>query len=191
MTNSRWSHVFDGYAAVSADGFIADAEGRMPEALKFDADWDYFQTALDQADVTLIGRRTHEAAPNVKNRARLVFTSRVDGLDKDDEVTCRIDPARADPCAALAERFGRAASVAVVGGQGVFDWVLSNPGFSAFHLSLAHDVRLERGRTMFKQAFDLETGVALLRSSNMRLSHQTWLDRDAGLELLVYRRGRS
>ena len=66
MTSPGPSLAFAGYAIVSADGFIADDDGHMPDSLKFEADWAYFQAALDRADITLIGRLTHEAAPNVK-----------------------------------------------------------------------------------------------------------------------------
>ena len=182
------SHLFEGYAVASADGLIADADGQMPESLKFDGDWDYFQAALDRSDVTLIGRHTHEAAPNIKKRRRLVFSSRACGLTKADETTFWIDPAKTDPHAAIAEISGRNAKVAVVGGRGVFDWVLSNAGFSAFHLSVAREVRLKHGQRIFKDAPDLESAVALLEAKGLGLSQSVWLDRDAGLELLVYRR---
>lgn len=188
MADPTRSHAFEGYAVVSADGFIADAGGVMPNALKFDADWDYFQTALDRADVTLIGRHTHEAAPNFKKRHRLVFSTRTDGLVKEDATTTWIDPAKADPCRAITQLFGPSANVAVVGGRGVFDWVLSNPSFSAFHLSLAHQARLGQGQTIFKGADDLEAALSLLSHRGLTLEHRSWFDRDAGLELLVYRR---
>lgn len=188
MTKPRSPHVFEGYAVASADGLIADADGQMPESLKFDADWDYFQAALDRADITLIGRHTHEAAPNTKKRRRLVFSSRARGLIKADETAFWIDPAKTDPHAAIAEISGAASKVAVVGGRGVFDWVLSNSGFSAFHLSVARQVRLGHGQWIFEDTPDLESAVALLEAEGLGLSQAIWLDRDAGLELLVYRR---
>jgi hypothetical protein len=189
MSSPTPSHSFEGYAVVSADGFFADVDGVMPDTLRLAADWDYFQAALDGADVTLIGRRTHEAAPNLRRRRRLVLSSRAEGVVGEDARTLWIDPARTDPCAAIAEVCGPGARVAVVGGQGVFDWVLSNPGFSAFHLSLAGEVRLEQGRCLFGQAQDLEAALALLAADGLTLRHRTWLDRSVALELLVYRRG--
>ena len=188
MLNPSLSHRFDGYAVVSADGFIADTKGDMPNSLKFDADWVYFQTALDRADLTLIGRHTHEAAPNVKARQRLVFSKRVSGFIRENETTSWVDPGKVDPNAAITELFGRGCHVAVVGGQGVFDWVLSNPGFSEVHLSVAHRVRLGRGQKMFSAAPDLDTVLSLLETQGMALEHRAWFDRKEGLELLVYRR---
>lgn len=186
MMDPKPAHRFQGYAVVSADGLMADADGRMPDQLKFDADWDYFQSALDRADVTLIGRATHEAAPNVKKRRRLVFSSRVQGILRDDETTFWADPMKTDANAVLTEMAGPGADVAVVGGQGVFDWVLSKPGFSSFHISLAHHVRLGSGRHIFRDAADLEAAILLLQERGLTLSRQVWFDQDAGLELLVY-----
>ncbi len=189
MSDPTTSHAFEGYAVVSADGFIADADGVMPDALKFEADWDYFQAALDDADITLIGRHTHEAAPNLKKRHRLVFSTRTGELTRENATTFWIDPGKADPCRAIAELFGPSAKVAVVGGRAVFDWVLSNPGFSTFHLSLAHHVRLGRGQTIFKGANDLSAALSLLNDHGLTLKHRSWFDRQNGLELLVYGRG--
>lgn len=186
MTMPRCSHRFEGFAVVSADGFIADAEGRMPDRLKFDADWGYFQAALDRADITLIGRSTHEAAPNIKKRRRLVFSTRVADVVREDERTFWIDPAKVDPGAVISEMVGSDADIAVVGGQGVFDWALSNPGFSAFHLSLAHQVQLGRGQRIFADAADLDAAVSLLEAQGLSLSHQSWFDQAAELELLIY-----
>ncbi|MGH1481766.1 MAG: hypothetical protein ACRBM6_24055 [Geminicoccales bacterium] len=183
-------HRFQGYAVVSADGLIADADGRMPDQLKFDADWDYFQAALDRADVTLIGRATHEVAPNVKKRRRLVFSSRVQGMWQEDETTFWVDPTKTDPNGVITEIVGPSADVAVVGGQGVFDWVLSKPGFFSFHISLAHHVRIGSGRHIFRDAAGLEAAISLLQGHGLPLSRQVWFDQEAGLELLVYEKAR-
>ena len=60
-----------GYAIVSDDDRIADASGAMPEALRNEADWAYFQAGLDAADWVALGRASHEAAPNLRRRRRL------------------------------------------------------------------------------------------------------------------------
>jgi len=190
MMDPKPAHRFQGYAVVSADGLIADADGRMPDQLKFDADWDYFQAALDRADVTLIGRATHEAAPNVKKRRRLVFSSRVQRMWQEDETTFWVDPTKTDPNGAITEMVGPSADVAVVGGQGVFDWVLSKPGFFSFHISVAHHVRIGSGRHVFRDAAGLEAAISLLQGRGLPLSRQVWFDQEAGLELLVYEKAR-
>src|SRR5215212_2348314 len=67
----------EAYAIISADGMIADAQGRFPEALKNDADKRFFHAALDSAAAIALGRLTHEQERN-SGRRRLVLTRRVD-----------------------------------------------------------------------------------------------------------------
>lgn len=179
---------FRGYAVVSADGFIADDRGRMPDALRFDADWTYFQAALDAADVTLLGRHTHEAAPNVKNRRRLVVSSGVRAVIQENDTTWWVNPRDVTPASAVAVVSGTKAEVAVVGGTGVFGWVLEEGGYDAFHLSVARQVRLGAGRPLFDAADDLEQAIARLEASGPRTLRQTWLDENEGLELSVFSR---
>jgi hypothetical protein len=75
-------HALHGYAIVSDNDRIADAEGRFPDALRSDADWVYFQAGLDRAVVTLMGRQSHEANPNEKNRPRLVMSRSASALER-------------------------------------------------------------------------------------------------------------
>ncbi len=70
-----------GYAIVSADDRIADAQGQMPASLRNDADWAYFQSELDRADFVAIGRVSHEATPNPKRRRRIVLSRAARGLE--------------------------------------------------------------------------------------------------------------
>ncbi|MGI9505626.1 MAG: hypothetical protein ACR2RE_21530, partial [Geminicoccaceae bacterium] len=176
---------FTGYAVTSADGFIADREGRMPEALRFDADWAYFQAALDAADITLLGRRTHEAAPNVKERRRLVVSRAVRAVVRENAFTWRANPEDVAPASAVAETGGSDAEVAVVGGTGVFDWILAEGGYHAFHLSLARGVWLGDGRPLFDGIADFEEALSKLGAEGLLVETRSWLDRKAGLELLI------
>ena len=67
----------EGYAIVSAEGMIADADGVMPDSLKNDADQAMFTAGLDAADVVVHGRHSHEGQPNSPRRRRLVATRSV------------------------------------------------------------------------------------------------------------------
>ena len=49
-----------GFAIVSADGMIADADRVMPQSLKHEADHLFFEKALAEADLILHGRQSHE-----------------------------------------------------------------------------------------------------------------------------------
>ncbi|MEN3286402.1 MAG: hypothetical protein V7634_702, partial [Bradyrhizobium sp.] len=41
----------EGYVIVSAEGMLADADGVMPDSLKFDGDAKFFSAALDRVDL--------------------------------------------------------------------------------------------------------------------------------------------
>ena len=70
----------EAFAIISADGMIADAAGHMPDALKIEADQQFFHAGLDRAAVVVHGRRSHEGGPNAARRRRLIVTSRVPRL---------------------------------------------------------------------------------------------------------------
>ncbi len=177
-----------GYAIVSADGLIADAQGAMPATLRFDADWLYFQDALRVADLVLLGRRTHEAAPNPRRLRRLVVSRQVTGLTQQDEVTHVWNPAQRQLADVLAELLGQDGTVAVAGGTAVYDLARAGPGYHAFHLSIAHQVVIGAGRPLFSDLADLEAiHLDLVRRGLSRVQ-RSWLDRAAALELVVYER---
>lgn len=178
--------LFKGYAIVSADGFIADDRGHMPDALRFEADWDYFQTALDAVDITLLGRHTHEAAPNIKGRRRLVVSRGVRAVIQENVSTWWANPKEVTPASAVAVVQGTAADVAVVGGTGVFGWILEEGGYAAFHLSVAHHVRLGAGRPLFDDVVGLDEATAKLVAKGMAVVRRSWLDEEAGLELMIF-----
>ena len=124
-----------GHAIVSADDCIAGPDGFTPPELRNDADWRRFQQALDQAAITVLGRRGHEANPNAKGRNRLVLSSAAHGAER------RADAWWWNPADALLEDALRLAApaggiVAVPGGRQVFDLFLSL-GFDEFHLARA------------------------------------------------------
>lgn len=73
----------EGFAIVSEDGMLADANGVMPDALKFDADQRYFVDGLDRLDAVVHGRHSHEQHPRSPLRHRLTVTSAVASLARD------------------------------------------------------------------------------------------------------------
>jgi hypothetical protein len=137
-----------GYAIVSADDRIADADGGFPEALKSDADWRYFQAELDAADLSLLGRVSHAAAPNPRGRRRLVVSGQGAGLVERADAWWW-NPADLPFAAVMARLLPAGGRVAVPGGQGVFDLVRAGPGFTAFHLTRKAAVTLPGGRGLF------------------------------------------
>ena len=141
----------EAFAIISADGMIADAAGHMPDALKIEADQQFFHAGLDRAAVVVHGRRSHEGGPNAARRRRLIVTSRVP----------RLAPAPAYPHAlvwnpigaSLAEAwsgFGSpAGTLAVVGGADVYA-LFWGVGYDAFHLTRVAQARLPGGRPVFR-----------------------------------------
>ena len=124
-----------GYAVVGDDDCIADAEGNMPDVLKNDVEWDFFQAGLDAADVIVLGRLSHEVTPNPAGRRRLVMTRSVEKLYRQGD-TVMWNPEGASLGAALAEFDCHVECVAITGGRDVFDYFLTGENrFSIFHLS--------------------------------------------------------
>jgi dihydrofolate reductase len=150
-------HRLIGHAIVSADGYIADENGRMPKPLMIDSDWQRFQADLDASDATLIGRLGHEAHPNAKGRHRIVLTGGVSGLVEGVPGPGRVDrlnPADVSLADALDTLFPAAthpagARIAVVGGMAVFDHVLATTGYVVFDLVTVERVQLGEGRPCF------------------------------------------
>src|SRR5690606_27731995 len=142
---------YEGHAIVSADGMIADAEGRMPEALRNETDWAAFQAALDAAAVVVVGRLGHQRHAN-PGRRRLVATSSVSGLatDRNDPLATLWNPAGIGLDEALAELGIGGGTVAVTGGTRVFELFL--PLYTGFMLSEANGLALPGGTPAFSTA---------------------------------------
>ena len=180
-------HHLIGHAIVSADDCIADAAGRIPEALHNEKDWALFQAALDRSALTLIGRTSHEMVPNQQRRRRLIVSSAADGLER------RVDGFWMNPAIvpledALKELLPDGGEVAVVGGQGVFDLV-GAARFAAFHLARARRLRLPGGRGLFR---DCERGVpaaSILLDGGLVAEAEVIIDSDADVSMTVWSRG--
>jgi hypothetical protein len=72
----------NGYAIVSDDDRIAGPDGLIPASLRNEKDWDCFQRALADSDLVVLGRRSHEVAPNVRGDQRLVISRGAAGLEQ-------------------------------------------------------------------------------------------------------------
>ncbi len=176
-----------GYAIISDDDRIADSGGRTPPSLRNDADWAYFQRELDGADLIALGRRGHEANPNVKNRRRLVLSSAARGLERRDD-DWWWDPHKmvwSEVAAILLPAGGR---VAVPGGQAVFD-LFRAIGYDAFHLTRARGVLLPGGRALFAACDNGISAEAALSGAKLRLDGEQVLDAAAMVTLALWRRG--
>lgn len=175
-----------GYAIVSRDDRIADANGATPEALRREADWAYFQAELDRAALTVLGRLGHEANPNPKDRLRMVLSSSVRDLER------RADgwwwnPAGTTWTEAVAMVLPEGGRVAVPGGRRVFDLFLAL-GYDVFHLTRAEDVRIGEGVTLFSACQWGESAEAVLARHGFAPGERQLLDAAGPLSLTLWRR---
>jgi dihydrofolate reductase len=139
----------DGYVIVSADGMLADARHVMPEALKFEGDKQFFNAALDRADLIVHGRHSHEGQPNSPQRKRIVMTRTIAGIadDPSNPKATLWNPAGASFEAACGHTGVHAGAIAIIGGPDVFDMFMDR--YDTFWLSQAPSVSLPSGDPVF------------------------------------------
>ena len=157
----------EAYAVICENNCIADATGKMPAELKNEAEWAFFQQGLDRADVSVLGRKSQEITPNPKNRQRLVLSRRIKSTEQKDTRTVVWNPEGATLALAL-ELFAKpVSSLAITGGQAVFDYFLAHKsGYTQFHLSRLKNVYLEGGTKLFSALNGTaDTPESLLKSA--------------------------
>jgi hypothetical protein len=175
-----------GYAIVSDDDRIADAKGRMPDILRNDADWKYFQAELDKSAVTVLGRLGHEANPNPRGRRRMIVSSSSPGLER------RADgwwwnPELSGWNEAVRAVLPEGGRVAVPGGRRVFDLFL-DIGYDAFHLARAEGSRIPGGVALFSSCDQGKNAETALAETGLRSRTRMILDQAVPVSLTVWRR---
>jgi len=178
----------EGYAIVSADGMLANAQGVMPEELKVPGDQHFFADSLDRVDAVVHGRHSHENQPHSAQRRRLILTHKIPALAPDPNNTKALfwNPAGASFDTALDELGVGDGVIAIIGGTDVFGRFLNS--YDAFHLSHAPDVRLPGGRPVFPQV-PARTPEDVLASHGMKAGEPRLLDPQRGATLVTWTRG--
>jgi hypothetical protein len=176
-----------GFAIVSSDGMIANAAGQMPAAIMNPADQRYFAQGLDEVDVVVHGRHSHEQQPNSPQRRRLVMTRMIATLAPDPDYPNAMlwnpDGLGLDEaCAALGITQGVAA---VIGGTEPFGYFL--PRYRLFHLSRVARARIPGGRPVFP-GIPPHTPEELLRQHGLEPSSRRVLDATAEVSVTIWRR---
>ena len=182
------SHRVEGYAIVSADGMIADANGVMPDAIRNDADQHFLQTELDRAAAIVHGRHSHEGGPRAARRKRLVVTHRTASVAPDPSQPNALlwNPAGATLEAAVAALAVQDGPIAVIGGTEVFGLLL--PLCDAFHLTRAAHARIPGGRPAFPGVGPQATPEAVLGHLGFKAGPRRDLDAAAGITLTTWQR---
>jgi dihydrofolate reductase len=140
-----------GYAIISRDGMIADADGLMLDSLIVEADQIFFRTSLTQAQVVIHGRNSFEGGLDVPGRHRVIVTRTVNAITAIGATPyiLRWNPlgaAFADVLRVLEMTQG---DIAVIGGTDVFDLFL-HIGYDAFYLTTSGCACLPGGRPLFR-----------------------------------------
>ena len=177
-----------GYAIVSDDDRIADADGTTPAVLRNDADWAYFQAELDRASLIVLGRLGHEVNPNPKERLRLILSSTVPDLERRPDGWWW-NPAALPWLQAIRTVLPQGGRIAVPGGRLVFDLFL-RIGYDAFHLSRAEGSRVPGGTALFSACDCGMTADAVLEGQGLAAGPREVIDPTGPVSLVVWRRQR-
>jgi dihydrofolate reductase len=139
----------DGYVIVSADGMLANAAYVMPDELKFEGDKQFFNAALDRADLVVHGRHSYEDQPNSPRRKRIILTRRIAAIapDPSNPKATLWNPAGATFEAACDFAGVQSGTVAIIGGPNVFAMFMDR--YDTFWLSQAPRVRIPDGEPCF------------------------------------------
>ena len=182
------SHRIEGYAIVSADGMIADGNGKMPETIRNDADQRFFQAELDRAAVVVHGRHSHEGGPRAKDRRRVMLTRRTASIAPDHSHPHALlwNPAGAPLEEAIASLGAAEGAIAIIGGPDVFGAFLQF--FDAFHLTLAAHAKIAGGRPVFPEVGPQTTPQDVLAGLGFRPGVHRALDAAAGITLTTWER---
>jgi hypothetical protein len=180
------SYQINGYAIVSDNDCIADRHGNTPPELRNAADWERFQIELDRAVLSIIGRRGHEANPNLRHRARLIVSRSVDGVERKDDGWWW-NPGRASLREALSKAAPDGGMIAVPGGRQVNDLVLSL-GFDAFHLTRKRGVVIDGGVPVFSRAWAVGSAERLLASHGLHPGKPIELDPAEHVSTVIWSR---
>ncbi len=177
----------EGYAIVSEDGMIANAEGIMPNSLKYEADQHFFECGLDGVDVLVHGRHSGECQPRSSSRRRLILTRQIPAIAADpaNENALLWNPAGASFEQALTALGTPHGSVGIIGGTHVFGMFLDR--YEVFHLSRASHVRLPGGRPVFPDV-PARTPEEVLVSHGLERGQRQLLEPARGLAVVTWQR---
>jgi hypothetical protein len=180
-------HRIEGYAIVSEDGMLANAAGIMPDVLKFDADQAFFERGLDNVDVVVHGRHSHEQQRRSDLRRRLILTGKVSAIaaDPSNKKALFWNPAGASLEQAMTVLGLPDGSVGVIGGTDVFGLFLDQYDF--FYLSRAPGVHLPGGRPVFPEV-PARTPEEVLAHHGLEPGPRQILDIGKGLAVVGWHR---
>ncbi len=178
-----------GYAIVSDDDRIADADGLIPPSLRNDRDWEQYQAALARSDLVVFARVSHDNEPNTRGDPRVVVSRDAKGLENRADAWWW-NPADMDWREVVKTILPEGGEVAAPGGQGVFDLFLTI-GYDVFHLARARGVKLLGGRAVFSECKDGLSAEDVLTKYGLHHAERIELDATQQVEMNIWRRVRA
>jgi hypothetical protein len=174
-----------GYAIVSDDDKIADAQGEVPASLRNEKEFAAYQQALAQSDLVVFARKSHENEPETHGRPRMVVSREARALENRAGIWWW-NPAELDWAQALGRVLPHGGHVAAPGGQGVFDLFLG-VGYDVFHLARARGVRLPGGRAVFSECEAGKSAEAVLETHGLRHAERIEIDPAQQVEMNIWK----
>ena len=177
----------EGYVIVSAEGMLADARHVMPDSLKFKGDAEFFNAALDRADLIVHGRNSHEGQPNSPKRKRIVLTRTIERLagDPSNLNATLWNPAGTSFEAACEAAGVTTGTIAIIGGPIVFGMFMDR--YDTFYLSQAPHVHLPDGEPCFPGVPE-RTPQEVLAAHGLTAGDPEMLDPEFGVSVTAWRR---
>lgn len=177
----------EGYVILSADGMLADANGVMPAALKFDADQRFFESALDDADLIVHGKNSFEDQPRSPERTRIVLTRTIPALTRDpaNPKATLWNPAGASFEDACRESGVTSGTAAIIGGPVVFEMFMGR--YDTFWLSQAHNLTIPGGMGGFLEV-PRRSPQDILASHGLKADAARVLDAAKTVDVTAWRR---
>jgi dihydrofolate reductase len=177
----------NGYVIVSADGMLANAAHVMPEELKFEGDKQFFDAALDRADLIVHGRNSYEDQPNSPRRKRIILTGSIAAIapDPSNPQATLWNPAGASFEAACNFAGVRSGTVAIIGGPEIFAMFMDR--YDTFWLSQAPRVRLPGGEPCFP-GVPAQSPQQILAAHGLKAGEAQILDSGADVSVTPWRR---
>lgn len=179
----------EGFAIISEDGMLADANRQIPPALVVEADQKFFHDNLERAAVAVQGRHSHEGGSRADTRHRLVVTQSVPSLAPHPTFPKALlwNPQGATLEAAWAKLGAPDGMLAVIGGADV-NQIFLKRGYDAFHLSRVDGIRLPGGRPVFPDVGPDRTPEDVLAESGLKPGPRRVLDQAGGITLVTWHR---
>jgi dihydrofolate reductase len=139
----------EGYAIVSREGMIAEADGSFPKAIEIPADQKHYQDSLRKAGAVVNGKHSAEGGVLEAARKRLILSRKVEGVaPHPTKANALLWNPRGAPFGEAWGKLGAEGIAAVVGGTDVFGLFLDEIGYDTFYLTQA-EASVPDGRPVF------------------------------------------